>query len=116
MRGALVASLIVALFVLVGCDAGDVAKNATGFHTTSFKSIYAPKLYCDEVKDEVGPPDLEAEVAYRVVCLKNRQFGRNLLKACRQAPASVQKQYWSYNPASDEAGYITCDYLEQLGY
>lgn len=53
---------------------------------------------CDEVKDAVPDPGFEDEVAYRVVCLKNHQFGRNLLKACRQKPASVRTQYWAYNP------------------
>lgn len=111
-----VALACIGALVLSGCDAGDVAEKATGIHTTSIKSIYAPKVYCDEVKGEVGPPDLNSEVAYRVVCLKNRQFGRNLLKACRQNPASVRKQYWAYDPSAEKAGYITCDYLRRLGY
>lgn len=107
---------VVVALVWSGCDAGEVAKKATGFHTTTVKSIYAPKLYCDEVKDEVPDPGIEDEVIYRVICLKNRQFGRNLLRACHQQPASVQKQYWIYNPAAEQAGYVTCDDVRELGY
>lgn len=116
MKAALTIALAASLLALTGCTAGDVAKRATGIHTTTIKSIYAPKIYCDQVKDAVPDPGFEDEVAYRVVCLKNHQFGRNLLKACRQKPASVRTQYWVYNPAADKAGYITCGDLKRLGY
>ncbi|HWA55416.1 MAG TPA: hypothetical protein VG816_14695 [Solirubrobacterales bacterium] len=116
MKPALAIALMASILSLTGCTAGDVAKKATGIHTTTIKSIYAPKIYCDQVKDAVPDPGFEDEVAYRVVCLKNHQFGRNLLKACRQKPASVRTQYWAYNPAADKAGYITCGDLKRLGY
>lgn len=117
MKAAVLAmAAAVAVLLWSGCDAGEVAKKATGIQTTTIKSIYAPKLYCDEVKDAVPDPGFEDEVAFRVVCLKNRQWGRNLLKACRQQPASVRKQYWMYDPAAERAGYVTCDYLKRLGY
>jgi hypothetical protein len=110
------AAAAVAVLLGSGCDAGEVAKKATGIHTTTIKSIYAPKLYCDEVKDAAPDPGFEDEVTFRVVCLKNRQWGRNLVKACRQKPASVGKQYWMYNPPAERAGYVTCDDLKRLGY
>jgi hypothetical protein len=105
--------LAVAL-VVGGCGAGDVA-DVAGFHTTSIKAIYAPKRYCDEVKDEKPDEGLEAEVYYRVVCLKDQQWGTNLLRACRKNPKSVRQQYWTYNPGTEESGYVTCDNLEELG-
>lgn len=114
----MICARVVAIFVvllLAGCNAGDVAKKVTGLHTATVKSIYAPRIYCDQVKDAVPDPGVDDEVIYRVVCLKNHQFGRNLMKACREKPRSVRQQYWTYNPARDHAGYLTCADLRAVG-
>jgi hypothetical protein len=115
MRAWLGLGLAAALLSLVGCSGSDVARVA-GFPITKVKTIYAPKVYCDEVKEEKPDEGYEAEIYYRVVCLKNHQFGRNLLRACRDKPRTVRQQYWIYNPAEGHAGYITCDDMRELGF